>query len=396
MDGFTKNMIRGDILMEKEHFYFSLDERDRRWKEIREEMAKAEIDVMVIQGYEPSVRYIANTNWVIEMEHVIFPLAGDPVIILHGKDWKHINCDWIKNFELIDGTDDQIARIAKKFYNGNNVGYLRGSGQGVGNNYLQHHLYIQMQTAFQEKLIFADHLFVKVMQVASPEEQECLRRSAVICDMALHHVLESCTNAGTLDYAICADVMKIYYDNGNDGHQMLWIEPGADDNIGYGRPYGKRLAKGSSFVIEFAPGYNGYESEIVFSLPVDNKMSDFLREKYKIWQEAFYIGKEKLVVGNRACDVAHAIQNVYEKYGIGFRPDYGHGVGIGCCMGWGISTFDKTELRPNMPVVLHPKITDSNNQGVFSGMHYILKEDGLERIGGYNYEEFVDKMIKEW
>ncbi len=386
--------------MEKEHFYLSLKERDRRWKALRDEMAKANVDVMVIQGFEASVRYVANTNWINEpTAHVIFPLEGEPLIILHGKDWTHINCDWIEDYELFVGyhnTNVQIADLVKRFYKGNKVGYLRGSGQSIGSNPLNYELYTQMKEAFQNDLIFVDDLFVKVTQVCSAEELECFRRSSIICDIALHHVVDHCLDAGTLDYSICGDVKKIYYDNGNDGLMMLWVEPGPDDNIGYGRPYGRRLVSGSTFMIEFAPGYNGYESEIVFSLPVDRKMTDFVRDKYKIWQEAFYAGKEKLVVGNRACDVANAIEKVYQKYDIGLRPDYGHGMGIAMCAGWGISTFDETELRPNMAVVLHPKITDKNNQGVFAGMHYILKENGLEPIGGYDYESFVDKMIKEW
>ena len=311
-----------------EHFNLSLNERDRRYAAIRAEMAKEDIDVLIIQANEASIKYIANTNWIFPMEHVIFPLEGNPIIILHGEDWVHCNCEWINNYELFNGRTNQVSDLAKKFYKGNKVGMVRGSGQGIGNSGLQFEFYTDLLHAFGDKLVSADKLFIEIVQIKSPEEQECLVRSANICDKAFHYVLDNCMNTGTLDYDICAEVMKIYYQGGNDGYQMLWIEASKGNNIGYSRPWGKRLQKGSSFVIEFAPGYNGYESEIVFSLPVDKKLSEFMREKYKLWQEAFYTAKDMIKIGVRACDVAVAIDNLYKKHGIGLRPDYGHGLGL--------------------------------------------------------------------
>ena len=78
-----------------EHFNLSLNERDRRYAAIRAEMAKEDIDVLIIQANEASIKYIANTNWIFPMEHVIFPLEGNPIIILHGEDWVHCNLSLI-------------------------------------------------------------------------------------------------------------------------------------------------------------------------------------------------------------------------------------------------------------------------------------------------------------
>jgi Xaa-Pro aminopeptidase len=267
--------------------------------------------------------------------------------------------------------------------------------QKVADYPLDSALYTSLKTAFGDNLVNADQIYKDIRIVHSPEELECLKLSSDITDKAFRYVVDNCLHEGVLDFDICAEVSKIYFENGNDGFQMLWVTAD-NDGIGYGRPYGKRLSKDSTFMIEFAPGYNGYFSEIVFSLPVDGHLSDNVKDKYKIWQEAFYKGKDKIKPGNRACDVAIAIEDVYKKHGIGFRPDYGHGLGIACCSGYGISNFDTTELKPNMSIVLHPKVTDAEGRGVFSGTHYIITESGVERLGGYNYEEFLDKMIADF
>jgi Xaa-Pro dipeptidase len=253
-------------------------------------------------------------------------------------------------------------------------------------------LYTDLKKAFGDNLVNADQINKDIRIVQSPEELECLKLSSDISDKAFHYVVDNCLHEGVLDFDVSAEVSRIYFKNGNDGFQMIWLTAD-NDGIGYGRPYGKRLSKNSTFMIEFAPGYNGYFSEIVFSLPVDGCLSDRVKDKYKIWQEAFYTGKAKIKPGNRACDVAIAIEEVYKKYGIGFRPDYGHGLGMAVCCGYGISHFDTTEFKPNMSIVLHPKVTDAEGRGVFTGMHYIITENGVERLGGYNYEEFIDKMI---
>jgi Xaa-Pro aminopeptidase len=382
-----------------EFLKLSLKERDRRWNALKEAMAKENLDVVVLQAgcsvWESTVRYIADTNWLHFIHHVIFPVEGDPIIMLHGKDWIKTHTRWINNYELLDGTPDQISKIAKRFYKGHKVGYIVGSMQKVADYPLDPALYTDLKTTFGNNLVNADQIYKDIRMVHSPEELECLRLSSDISDKAFRYVLNNCLHEGVLDFDICAEVSKIYFENGNDGFQMLWITAD-NDGIGYGRPYGKRLSKGSTFMVEFAPGYNGYFSEIVFSLPVDGCLSDNVKDKYKIWQEAFYIGKDKIKPGNRACDVAIAIEEVYKKHGIGFRPDYGHGLGMACCCGYGISNFDTTELKPNMSIVLHPKVTDSQGRGVFSGMHYIITENGVERLGGYNYEEFLDKMIAEF
>lgn len=377
----------------------SLTERDRRWNALREAMAKENLDVVVLQAagsvWESTVRYIADTNWIGLANHVIFPLVGDPIILINGNDWVKLNTYWINNYELLDGTPDQVSRIAKRFHKGHRVGYIVGSMQKIADYPLDHALYTELKKVFGDNLVNADQIYKNIRIVHSPEELECLKLSSDITDKAFRYVVDNCLHEGVLDFDIFAEVSKIYFENGNDGFQMLWLAA-ENDGIGYRRPCGKRLSKDSQLMIEFAPGYNGYFSEIVFSLPVDNCLSDIVKDKYKIWQEAFYAGKDKIKPGNRACDVAIAIEDVYKKYGVGFRPDYGHGLGMACCCGYGISNFDKTELKPNMSIVLHPKVTDTEGRGVFSGMHYIITESGVERLGGYNYEQFLDKMTAEF
>lgn len=60
---------------------FSNDERERRWRKIRELMFFREIDCLVVDGGKESwgnIRYISN---MMHPGHCLFPQKGEPVII---------------------------------------------------------------------------------------------------------------------------------------------------------------------------------------------------------------------------------------------------------------------------------------------------------------------------
>jgi hypothetical protein len=78
--------------MEHPSQLLTLQERDRRWNKIRDEMKKRELDCLITTDgpmgtqYSGMARYIANAYGILETK-IVFPIEGNPVLLM-----------WLENF----------------------------------------------------------------------------------------------------------------------------------------------------------------------------------------------------------------------------------------------------------------------------------------------------------
>ena len=83
---------------------FSIQERDRRWKLIRQEMQHGGLDCLVIIGksgmwdsHSANVRYVTQVFW---ESLAVFPLEGEPTVFIWGAhhiEWFLDFQDWVKD-----------------------------------------------------------------------------------------------------------------------------------------------------------------------------------------------------------------------------------------------------------------------------------------------------------
>jgi Xaa-Pro aminopeptidase len=369
----------------------SLQERDRRYVAIRNEMEKEEMDVLVIMS-EPSlfgrdsVRYVSDVAVMVSGQYCIFPLEGDPILLVMRNKSDHNNNRWIKDIHYVG---EKLTDLVQKFSKGNKVG-LVSDGDGMN-----HTDYDALMKSYPGKVVSADNFYRNLRMVKSAEEIAMLRESTAIAEKIYNHVKENMVYSGVTDYEIIGAAQKICGDNGCDDNFLLL--DAYENRIGLSLPVGNTLSKNGTLLLEISPGYQGYRSQVVVTLPVGGTYSASIEKLLPIWEEAYNTGVEKLKPGNRACDVCFAIREKLRKYELEptelYGTGYGHGLFDG---GLTLAADDTTELKPNMTIVLHPKIiADKPGNGIFMGFSYLLTENGAERLDKINLKDFANVNIRQ-
>lgn len=95
--------------------------------------------------------------------------------------------------------------------------------------------------------------------------------------------------------------------------------------------------------------------------------------------EAEAAGAEKMLPGNRVCDVAQAIEDVIAKYHLRMGVWSGHGMGADLGDGVDIGVSNTMEIVPNMILTLHPSV-QSDRDGLLYGNTWVATEGKPENL----------------
>lgn len=141
------------------------------------------------------------------------------------------------------------------------------------------------------------------------------------------------------------------------------------------RPTGEPIREDSLFLysVEMAGEY-GYWTQCI--RPIFMKRGAFPEAEriLGIIKEAEVAGAEKMVPGNRVCDVAEAIEHVVAKYNLRIGVWSGHGMGADLGDGVDIGRSNTMEIVPNMILTLHPSV-QSDIDGLLYGNTWLATED---------------------
>jgi len=101
-----------------------------------------------------------------------------------------------------------------------------------------------------------------------------------------------------------------------------------NDEVIHGIPSKKRiLQEGDIVKIDTGATYKGYVGDSARTIPVGN-VSDEAKKLIQATRDSFWVGVEKLAVGNRLGDVGFAIDELVRKNGFSTVKRYvGHGIG---------------------------------------------------------------------
>jgi len=162
------------------------------------------------------------------------------------------------------------------------------------------------------------------------------------------------------------------------------------------RPTFRKIGPEDIFVfsVEIA-GVYGYWTQII--RPIFMSKNSY-KETYDILckvKEAINAGVEKFKPGNRICDIAEAISNVANKYGLSEGIWSGHSMGIDLGDGYNIGKSNKMEIVPNMILTFHPSLLDKNGEGVLYADTYVSTEkDAVCLTDKYTDTPYLEDLIK--
>jgi Xaa-Pro aminopeptidase len=223
---------------------FGFEERDRRWRRTREEMAKRNVDVLIAappRTYPGDAVYLAN-----RMGPVIFPLAGDPIFV-NPRPLNNVPASfWIQDVRAATTTGTTavpvgaaIAAILRDLNVGRKrvaVAGIRGGGpytyvrQPEGN--LNYTTMEEIKAALPDaEIVDGTPILSEARYVKSEAEIAVLQRSVDIGEAAIDAMIER-AHVGVPIADVYAEMI------------VAQIRHGAEPHVGWGAgPWGKPLER---------------------------------------------------------------------------------------------------------------------------------------------------------
>ena len=241
--------------------------------------------------------------------------------------------------------------------------------------------------------------------IKSSKEIELIRKATEIAGLAIIEAMKS-TKAGVYEYQLDAAAKYIYYQHGAQGDGYAAII-GGGTNAFMGHYFQKKdvLKNGDLVLMDYAPDYNYYTSDVTRIWPVNgkyNKAQTALYEYIVAYRDALFKYIKPGVTSNYVLDKAATDMKVYLKgktfansthlkavqNGIKFRGHFQHPVGMGV---HDVGRVRGVTLQEGMVFTIDPMIWIREER------LYIRIEDVavVTKTGVENLSAFVPTSIKE-
>jgi Xaa-Pro aminopeptidase len=337
---FNKHLFAGTSV-------FDLNERDRRWSNIRRELEKKGLDGLLVVSdgqleRRGSFRYVSDSHMTLRYGYVIFPLKGDPVGVYGRGGWIEdrrmlsFRGGWIMESEPYASF---IADIVKEMN-------IEKGNIGIEGDFLPVPVYQGLVKELPEATFSPSNIVHELKMVKSNAEIKAIERGVEMVDK----VYEACikyARPGLTWNDITSEVCKLLYQ---------W---GTEDIGGYPLSRSTNVIKnGDSYNLYPEPQVSGgywmqFGRFISFGEPEKE-----LQAAWELDIKAQEYGAEKLRPGNTGGDLMRAINEALKgsKY-TGATRGSGHGVGLDIIERPYIALDDETVFKPGMIVAIHPVLT---------------------------------------
>ncbi|WP_236795414.1 Xaa-Pro peptidase family protein [Amycolatopsis sp. GM8] len=330
-----------------------LEERDLRYRKVRDGMAEGGLDLLLAFGpgwRRENVRYLSDARVTGSAAFVALPATGEPsAYSTRSQDAAAITeRGWVTDAHFLDMTAPDLDR-------------LRDSGaKRIGMAHLEL-LPSMLLNLIREALpgaeiVSATALLDAARMVKSEWELARMRRSAQVCAagwQAFVDVLEP----GLPEYRIVAAVEAEIKRLGAEDNFML-IASGKDEVRGMTPPSARLLEDGDMVRTELTPQMDGYWLQICRSAVV-GKASDAQKRSFDLFNEAVEAGMSVVKPGITAHEVAVAQNDVFRSEGYGeyctsqYTRVRGHGHGLHLDE-TPIIEGNHTVLPENAVFIIHP------------------------------------------
>ena len=292
---------------------FSLAERDRRWKAIRELMARDGLDAIVAPpnpgnstDWQADARYISHCGGGADASiGVVFPLEGDVTVAAtsaHAR-WGPKVQDWVADVREATRRYGKVMgeRLQELKLENGRIGIC---GLGFGTRTPEGSIFHGTYTALREALpnaefVPASDLLQEVRQVKSQEEIDVLQRSVELIEKALE-AQAAWAQPGVPDYVVWAETMHAMFVRGSElSVHFNWIS-GQNPGRTLTRPTQRPLEKGDLILKEIESSIIGYRAQQLRPLAVhecDPMIMELSKAHAELYDELLSFLKPGVTVG---------------------------------------------------------------------------------------------------
>lgn len=327
---------------------FSTAERDRRWADVRERMAEAGVDALLLRATDrawgmakANLRYLTAVPGQ-ELGLGLFPRSGEPVVwtdVPHKhepRDPYAAAQDWVADTRLYRGLDPVVEALSERGLDGGEVG-LVGYGGMLPSGGFPYDDRRQLERALPTTA-FADRtdLVEGARLVKSEAELDALRRAGTIAAAMADRLREA--EPGRRERSVYADMVHELIERGGEATPFVFLGSGsptaeAEQHLLHPpsqpvSPTRRTLKRGDLLVSEYHANWAGYQAAAEQSV-VLGPAPDPLRDVHEVVLACHEAAMDALVPGTRLADAWAAIRAPARAAGMDFVELGLHGHGLG-------------------------------------------------------------------
>jgi Xaa-Pro dipeptidase len=295
---------------------FSIAERDRRWKAVRELMRQQAIDVIVTPqnsghsaDYQADTRYLTHCGGGEPDVAAVFPLEGDVTAIATSAAprWPTVQ-DWTLDVREARRNYGRVIveRLKELHVERGRIG-ISGLGEVEGTRTPEGTIFYgtwkQIREAFPHaELIDATKILAEVRYVKSHEEIDVLTKSMEIIELAIQAEIDA-ARGGVKDWEVWAAAQYAMMRNGSEMPVHCFWVSGKNPKRTLTRPSMRVLERGDVIINELEASWIGYRSQgvqPVFVELVNPVQAELIKVQREIFQRILESLKPGITVGELA------------------------------------------------------------------------------------------------
>ena len=404
-DNKSFNQMRGtpyyqDAVYER----FSPEEVARRYAALRAKMRELNLDCAIVPGGPNHWSFGGGMLWLTghwEWHgvacYVVVPLEGEPTLV-YGMGGTHTEAVRRETAGAINDARNSrggrfgevmVERIRELGLERGRVGLIEIDPRF--GDHLPVNQYDALRNGLPEaELVFTEGLMHELLVIHSPEEIDCIRRAAQLCDQAMEALVER-ARPGVREYQLRAAATHAVLDGGGEvDFMIIGSTPMARPSMVFGnpRPSGRELQAGDIVMMELAAGYRGYTAQIGSPVCIGEPPAAVRG----FFDDVVLPGFERMVeaIGpDRSLEEARAAGRYFREHGAQSRPIHLHGIDLVTAtphvFTHGVDSENSDDvLQPGMVLVVEPTpITADGTLGMFFGHTFLVTDSGRECLDSF-------------
>ena len=378
----------------------SIEERDRRYKIVRAQMAQRGIDCLLLpantgrwEQMQADSRYISSIGGFGTEVFTVFPREGDVTAYIFNRAgwWKQAQ-NWVQ--DVRDGRNrwgrNAVERIGELGLQKGTIGISGLAGLFRAPEGIIPYTSIKaIQDAFPDaKLVNATEMMQEIRAVKSAEEVSLLERSAAIIDKTIETMVRT-AEPGVSEKELYGAMVHTMLANGGELPTLFFLSAGPGISNSSFVPTDYRIQKGDRLIDEIEAKYGGYAAQAV-SPVVLGAPDDAYQRMIDISRSCFDAILGAMKPGVTFGQLFEIYRNTVEHHGKGkylWNHPMMHARGLGddgpALLGdKDLERFSKIQLQKGMTFILKPQVRPAEGKGRASlGDTVTVTESGARRLG---------------
>jgi Xaa-Pro dipeptidase len=378
----------------------SLQERDRRYQRVRDEMARRGIDCLLLpansgrwEQLQADSRYLTAIGGFGTEVFTVFPIEGEVAAYVFNRAawWKQAQ-NWVR--DVRDGRNcwgqNAIERMHELGLQKAKIGVAGLAGlfrapEGI----IPHSSMKAIQEAFpQANLVNATEMMQEIRAIKSAEEISLLERSAEIIERTIATMAQT-ARPGVSEKELYGAMVQTMLANGGELPTLFFLSAGPEITNSSFVPTGYRIQKGDRVINEVEAKYGGYAAQAVSPLVMGKPQTSYL-EMIEISRACFDAVLDHMKPGITFGELFDLYRATVEQIGDGryqWNHPMMHARGLGddgpALLGdKDLARFAKLELQTGMAFILKPQVRAAHGKGRASiGDTVVVTDTGARRLG---------------